>query len=60
MKLIECLAKADENKPYTVYDLVGNVLAKYDGRDSIPEELNDIEVSRAYEGFAYLVITKRK
>lgn len=44
MKLGEMLVQIDENKTVIVTDLVNMEIARYDGRDSIPEEMNDLEV----------------
>lgn len=44
MTLGEMLEQIDENKTVIVTDLVNMEIARYDGRDSIPEELNSLEV----------------
>lgn len=44
MKLGEMLVQIDENKTVIVTDLVNMEIARYDGRDSIPEEMNSLEV----------------
>lgn len=44
MKLGEMLEQIDENKTVIVTDLVNMEIARYDGRDSIPEEMNSLEV----------------
>ena len=44
MTLGEMLEQIDENKTVIVTDLVNMEIAKYDGRDSIPEEMNSLEV----------------
>ena len=43
MKLGEMLEQIDENKTVIVTDLVNMEIARYDGRDSIPEEMNGLE-----------------
>lgn len=40
MTLGEMLEQIDENKTVIVTDLVNMEIARYDGRDSIPEEMN--------------------
>lgn len=44
MTLGEMLEQIDENKTVIVTDLVNMEIARYDGRDSIPEEMNSLEV----------------
>lgn len=44
MTLGEMLEQIDENKTVVVTDLVNMEIARYDGRDSIPEEMNSLEV----------------
>lgn len=44
MTLGEMLEQIDENKTVIVTDLVNIEIARYDGRDSIPEEMNSLEV----------------
>lgn len=44
MTLGEKLEQIDENKTVIVTDLVNMEIARYDGRDSIPEEMNSLEV----------------
>lgn len=44
MKLIELLENIDENKNVFVYDENNNLIAIYDGKNSIPEYLNSSEV----------------
>ena len=44
MKLGEMLEQIDENKTVIVTDLVNMEIARYDGRDSIPEEMNSLDV----------------
>ncbi len=41
MILLDLLENADENKLFIVLDFFGNELARYDGKNSIPEELNN-------------------
>lgn len=43
MTLGEMLVQIDENKTVIVTDLVNMEIARYDGRDSIPEEMNGLE-----------------
>lgn len=43
MKLIDLMTVFDENKELVVTD-AGIVVARYDGKDSIPTELNDRDV----------------
>lgn len=44
MTLGEMLEQINENKTVIVTDLVNMEIARYDGRDSIPEEMNSLEV----------------
>ena len=44
MKLIDVLDVCDENFNVIVEDTEGNLLALYDGKDSIPEEYNELNV----------------
>lgn len=44
MKLIDLLSVCDENFNVVVKDTAENLLAIYDGRDSIPEEYNKLNV----------------
>ena len=44
MTLGEMLEQIDESKTVIVIDLVNMEIARYDGRDSIPEEMNSLEV----------------
>lgn len=44
MKLIDLLSVCDENFYVVVKDTAENLLAIYDGRDSIPEEYNKLNV----------------
>lgn len=44
MKLIDVLDVCDENFNVIVKDTEENLLALYDGRDSIPEEYNELNV----------------
>lgn len=44
MTLGAMLEQIDENKTVIVTDLVNMEIARYDGRDSIPEEMNSLEV----------------
>ena len=46
MKLIDLLSITDESTNVNVYDLEGNKVAFYDGKNSIDEEYNEIEVYR--------------
>lgn len=46
MILFDLLEQADENKPFIVLDYYGQEIACYDGKNSIPEELNNEEVSQ--------------
>lgn len=43
MKLIELMEVFDENKNLYVY-MEGDLIAQYDGKNSIPEELNNHEI----------------
>lgn len=43
MKLIELLLITSEHRNMYIWDN-GEIIAQYDGRDSIPEKLNDREV----------------
>lgn len=46
MRLIELMEICDENKELVVYEYQnGELLAKYDGRNSIPKSFNDCEVA---------------
>jgi len=44
MKLIDLLSITDENKSINVYDLGGNKITFYDGKNSIKEEYNNIKI----------------
>lgn len=45
MKVIDILTSADENKNVQIISTkTGHIVAEYNGKDSIPEELNDCEV----------------
>lgn len=44
MILYDVLAICDENKVTVVYDASKREIARYDGRNSIPTELNNCEV----------------
>lgn len=44
MILLNLLERADENKIFIVYNTKNEEIARYDGRDSIPEELNTCTV----------------
>lgn len=44
MMLYDVLTLCDENKITVVYDASEREIARYDGRDSIPMELNNSEV----------------
>lgn len=44
MTLGEMLEQINENRTVIVTDLVNMEIARYDGRDSIPEEMNSLEV----------------
>lgn len=44
MKLIDVLDVCDENFNVIVEDTEGNLLGLYDGRNSIPEEYNKLNV----------------
>lgn len=44
MILLNLLERADENKIFIVYNTKNEEIARYDGRDSIPEELNNCTV----------------
>ena len=43
MKLIELLLITSEHRNMCIWDN-GEIIAQYNGRDSIPEELNDREI----------------
>lgn len=44
MKLIDLLSLTNENTNVNVYDLEGNLISLYDGKNSIEEEYNEIEI----------------
>lgn len=44
MILLNLLEKADENKDFIVYNTKNEEIARYNGKDSIPEELNSCTV----------------
>ena len=44
MKLIDILSITSESANVNVYDLQNNLITFYDGKNSIDEEYNDIEV----------------
>lgn len=46
MKLIQILENCSDSININVYDLEDNLLAVYDGRDSIPESLNNKPVKQ--------------
>lgn len=46
MKLIEILETCSDSINVNVYDLEDNFLAVYDGRDSIPQNLNNKPVKQ--------------
>lgn len=48
MKLIDFLATASENKKCVIVRN-GEIIATYDGKNSIPEKLNNKEIKRVME-----------
>ncbi len=60
MKLIDVLDVYDENFNILVRDTEENYLALYDGRNSIPEEYNELNVVqiRPYTGKAINIIVE--
>ena len=53
MKLIDVLTLISDYTNVRVFDSNKNELARYNGKDSIPEELNDEVVSQIHSGLAY-------
>lgn len=44
MKLIDVISLISDSAEVRIYDYNGKEIARYDGKDSIPEELNDLFV----------------
>ena len=48
MKLIDLLEVMNESETVIVFDYIGDEIARYDGKNSIPEELNDCGVYKIF------------
>ena len=63
MKLIDLLSVIDEYELVEVRDVEGNEIGHYNGKDSIPEEIDDADVVKVETGestlgdFLAIVIT---
>ena len=44
MKLIDVISLISDSAEVRIYEAEGKEVARYDGKDSIPEELNDLFV----------------
>lgn len=57
MKLIDIISLIDENQTVVVVNTENKEIARYDGRDSIPTELNDRTVEKISSiGFIAIMI----